>query len=223
MGNNRIVKMSFSGVDNFCELYQLLKERRLILKSFQGEMGEEVSVRMSVPGMSRQFQLECNVMWPLDKNDEKGGVWLEIRASSETALKELEHELSKSSEYRDRLGLASPALNCRDPETKVLVAIELLKYCQKRAMRKFAIDILVNSKGHSLKHIRQILDDPDSPWYLHRNALYILGLVGKGSTDRDLVEKFFSDPDPRVKKEALQAHTRLAGDNPGPGECANAC
>lgn len=89
--------------------------------------------------------------------------------------------------------------------------LKALSQSKDRGVRKMAVDGLIKMAEQSRVRVRQILDDPEQPWFLHRNALLILGHIGHGQEDKDRVRKFLRAREGRLREEALSAAVRLEG------------
>jgi HEAT repeat protein len=61
--------------------------------------------------------------------------------------------------------------------------------------------------------VLKVLDDPEQPWFVQRNALMILRYVGKQKADLHRARKLLNHSHPRLRDEALNAVLALkAGD-----------
>ena len=131
----------------------------------------------------------------------------------------LEHRARRIGEPESRLlwrllGLEPASITGPDPDAKILTAINLLSISKSKEVRRYAIDQLLLAGDPSRKHMRKILDDPHHPWFLYRNALYVLGMIGKGNIDGEPALKFLTAPEQQLRREAFQTYTRLTGKRP---------
>jgi HEAT repeat protein len=55
----------------------------------------------------------------------------------------------------------------------------------------------------------KVLDDPEKKWFLKRNALMLLGVVGKNEKDIERARKLLRHAHPRVRDEALNVVIKL--------------
>jgi hypothetical protein len=88
---------------------------------------------------------------------------------------------------------------------------KILALSEHRSARKVAVDTLVKIGAPALEKVRKILDDPGQYWYLHRNALLILGRIGAGEDDAKRVRRFLRHSHPRLREEALTTIIRFEG------------
>ena len=79
----------------------------------------------------------------------------------------------------------------------------VLSDCDDRAARREATDFLIKKGDMARRWVLKVLDDPNQPWYLQRNALMILSYVGKGEGDIDRARKLLTNTHPRLRDEAL--------------------
>ncbi len=89
--------------------------------------------------------------------------------------------------------------------------IKILSESQDRAVRRSAVESLIQMGDLSRRRVRELLDDPAQVWYVQRNALVILGHIGRGDEDAERVKRFLKNSQPRLREEALSAMLRLAG------------
>jgi HEAT repeat protein len=82
---------------------------------------------------------------------------------------------------------------------------KVLSDSENRQARKFATDALIKQGEMTRLWVLKALGNPEQPWYLLRNALMILGFVGKGQKGIDRARNFVSYSHPRVRDEALHA------------------
>jgi len=88
---------------------------------------------------------------------------------------------------------------------------KVLSQSETQIVRKSAIAALGKKGGMALKWARQILDDPEIAWHLHRNALLIINKA-RSTEEKDIgrILKFVKHSNPRVREEALRSLTELA-------------
>ena len=67
------------------------------------------------------------------------------------------------------------------------VFITALVESKDRGVRKLAVESLVKQGERALPRVRELLDDGARVWFLHRNALLILGQIGQGLLELDLI------------------------------------
>jgi HEAT repeat protein len=82
-----------------------------------------------------------------------------------------------------------------------------------RGARKNAMDALTQKGDLVRDWVFKVLDDPKQKWFLMRNALMLLGYVGKNEKDIEHARKLLHHEHPRVRDEALNVVISLkAGD-----------
>jgi HEAT repeat protein len=100
--------------------------------------------------------------------------------------------------------------------TGVEIMIKVLADSQDRGVRKPAVETLINMGDLARQRIRALLDDSRSPWFIHRNALLIIGQIFRGDEDRDRARKYLRHPNPRIREETLTTILRIEGRNAEP-------
>jgi HEAT repeat protein len=91
------------------------------------------------------------------------------------------------------------------------VLIKVLGESEDRGVRKSAVDTLIRKGQMARSRVRQILDDPQQPWFLQRNALIVLGHVGVAEDDGERAKRLLRHSKPKLREEALNALMRLVG------------
>jgi HEAT repeat protein len=92
----------------------------------------------------------------------------------------------------------------------VSLLVRVLMQSQSKAIRKLAMDTLIQMGDSALEAMKAILANPSHPWYLFRNSLIIVSRLGREG-DASVVNSFLRHADPRVRDEALKAVSRLEG------------
>jgi HEAT repeat protein len=80
---------------------------------------------------------------------------------------------------------------------------KVLSDSEDRGTRKKAMAALTQKGGLTRDWIFKVLDDPEQKWFLKRNALMLLGHVGKDETDIEPARQLLHHEHPRVRNEAL--------------------
>jgi len=95
----------------------------------------------------------------------------------------------------------------------VEILSKVLSDSEDRGARKNAMDALTK-KGDLVRNwIFKVLDDPEQKWFLIRNALMLLGFVGKNEKDIEHARKLLRHGHPRVRDEALNVVISLKAHN----------
>ena len=102
-------------------------------------------------------------------------------------------------------------LNSRLGPIGVEVMLKALTDSKDRRVRKMAIEGLVKLGDLARPRLRQFLDDSTQLWFVHRNAVLILGHIGQGQEDRDRLRRFFRHRESRIREESLNAVVKLEG------------
>jgi HEAT repeat protein len=90
---------------------------------------------------------------------------------------------------------------------------KVLSDSEDRGARKSAMDALT-LKGDLVRDwVFNVLDDPKQKWFLMRNALMLLGYVGKNEKDIEHARKLLHHEHPRVRDEALNVVISLKADD----------
>jgi HEAT repeat protein len=93
------------------------------------------------------------------------------------------------------------------------VLSRVLSDCDDRSARKDATELLIRKGDMSRLWVLKVLDDPEQPWFVQRNALMILRYVSKQKGDLHRARKLLNHSHPRLRDEALNAILALkAGD-----------
>jgi len=121
-------------------------------------------------------------------------------------------KLSKAYQAADkkRLKIAGEFIKRLGP-AGVEVLILALSEAEDRGTRKAAVESLVKMGDLARRNIRQILDDPTQPWYVHRNAILIMGYIGQEDEDKERGRRFLRHSNPRLREEGLNTVLRLEG------------
>jgi HEAT repeat protein len=82
-----------------------------------------------------------------------------------------------------------------------------------RGARKNAMDALTQKGDLVRDWVFKVLDDPKQKWFLMRNALMLLGYVGKNEKDIEHARKLLHHEHPRVRDEALNVVISLKADD----------
>jgi HEAT repeat protein len=90
---------------------------------------------------------------------------------------------------------------------------KVLSDSEDRGARKSAMDALTQKGDMVRDWIFRVLDEPKQKWFLIRNALMLLGYVGKNDEDIEHAHKFLQHEHPRVRDEALNVVISLKADD----------
>ena len=85
----------------------------------------------------------------------------------------------------------------------IQILSRVLSDSEDRGARKNAMDALTQKGDLVREWIFKVLDDPKQKWFLIRNALMLLGHVGKNEKDIEHARKLLRHEQPRVRDEAL--------------------
>jgi HEAT repeat protein len=85
----------------------------------------------------------------------------------------------------------------------IQILSKILSDSEDRGARKNAMDALTQKGDRVRDWIFKVLDDPKQKWFLIRNALMLLGHVGKNEKDIEHARKLLQHEQPRVRDEAL--------------------
>jgi HEAT repeat protein len=95
----------------------------------------------------------------------------------------------------------------------IQILSKVLSDSEDRGARKSAMDALTQ-KGELVRDwVFKVLDDPKQKWFLMRNALMLLGYVGKNEKDIEHARKLLHHNHPRVRDEALNVVISLKADD----------
>jgi HEAT repeat protein len=100
---------------------------------------------------------------------------------------------------RPAIGLIAGKLGSQGIE----VLSRVLSDCDDRGARKEATDLLIKKGDMARRWVLKVLDDPNQPWYLQRNALMILRYVGNQKEDIERARNLMGHSHPRLRDEAL--------------------
>ena len=78
-----------------------------------------------------------------------------------------------------------------------------------REVRKQSFESLINKGLPARNWAIATLEDASHPWFVHRNAMMILGKVSHEETDFACVRKFLDHTNPKLREEALNAIVSL--------------
>jgi hypothetical protein len=95
----------------------------------------------------------------------------------------------------------------------IQVLSKILSDSDDRSARKNAMDALTQKGDLVRDWIFQVLEDSKQKWFLIRNALMLLGYVGKNEKDIDHARPFLQHDHPRVRDEALNVMLSLKADD----------
>lgn len=95
----------------------------------------------------------------------------------------------------------------------IQILSKVLSDSDDRSARKNAMDALTRKGDLVRDWIFKVLKDPKQKWFLIRNALMLLGHVGKNEKDLEHVRKLLQHKHPRVRDEALNVVLALKADN----------
>ena len=94
----------------------------------------------------------------------------------------------------------------------IQILSKVLSDSDDRSARKNAMDALTKKGDLVRDWIFQVLDDPKQKWFLIRNALMLLGYVGKNEKDVEHARPHLQHEHSRVRDEALNVVLSLKGD-----------
>lgn len=90
------------------------------------------------------------------------------------------------------------------------ILLDLLKESERKSVRKQAIERLVSYKQHTLPFLKKIIEDPQNPWFVVRNAVHIASEIGDKQLC-NIIEPLFKHEKHQVREEALDAFFKLNG------------
>jgi len=193
--------MSFIESPNENDVLLFLRLFRRILPVFLDEKNLDlISVITSavIEKFELQPHLKKSVLDPL--NDPIKFIWED---STESLISHFETEKGDERNILDRI------VKMLGPYGVDLL-INVLMESQNKFVRRAAINILVNLKEYSIDAMTRILKNPTNPWYLYRNALFVLSRIGRHS-ESSLIASFINHPNPRIREEALGTLTTIEG------------
>jgi hypothetical protein len=85
----------------------------------------------------------------------------------------------------------------------------MLSDSDNRDVRKLSFDMLMKKGIQAKKWSVSILQDMSRPWYIHRNALMILGKVGYSEDDFAYIRQFLDHSNPKIREEGIKAAVAL--------------
>ncbi len=91
----------------------------------------------------------------------------------------------------------------------IQILSKILSDSENRSARKAAMDALTKKGDLVRDWTSKVLDDPEQKWFLKRNALMLLGYVGKNEEDIERARKLLHHAHPRVRDEALNVVIKL--------------
>jgi len=92
----------------------------------------------------------------------------------------------------------------------VSILIHVIIDSKNKHARRSAVDTLIGMGDVGRTAIIKILSGPGSPWYVYRNALLAFSRLGKPG-EAQLVNRFLTHDNPRVREEAVAAACALEG------------
>jgi HEAT repeat protein len=95
----------------------------------------------------------------------------------------------------------------------IQILSKVLSDSDDRGARKNAMDALTKKGDLVRDWIFKVLEDPRQKWFLIRNALMLLGYVGKNEKDLEHARTLLHHEHPRVRDEALNVVLSLRPDN----------
>ena len=90
---------------------------------------------------------------------------------------------------------------------------KMLTESDDREVRKLSYEMMISKGDQAIKWAVKILEDTNQPWFVHRNAMMILGKVSLDKSDFDCVRKFKSHSNPKIREEVLNAAVSLKPDD----------
>ena len=95
----------------------------------------------------------------------------------------------------------------------IQILSKVLSDSDDRSARKNAMDALTHKGDLVRDWIYKVLEDPKQKWFLIRNALMLLGYVGKNRKDIEHARNLLQHEHPRVRAEALNVVLSLKTDD----------
>ncbi len=95
----------------------------------------------------------------------------------------------------------------------IQILSKILSDSEDRSARKNAMDALTQKGDLVREWTFKVLDDPEEKWFLKRNALMLLGYVGKNEKDIERARKLLRHEHPRVRDEALNVVIKLKAED----------
>ncbi|MBC2717668.1 MAG: hypothetical protein HF978_20385 [Desulfobacteraceae bacterium] len=78
-----------------------------------------------------------------------------------------------------------------------------------REVRKLSYEMMISKGDQARKWAIKVLDETSRPWYIHRNAMMILGKVSDKEEDFDCVRKFLEHSNPKMREEVINVAVSL--------------
>lgn len=86
---------------------------------------------------------------------------------------------------------------------------KMLADSNDREVRKLSYKKMVSKGDQARKWAINVLDDTARPWFIHRNAMMILGKVSDSEEDFSCVRKFLGHSNPKMREEVLNLSVSL--------------
>ena len=86
---------------------------------------------------------------------------------------------------------------------------QMLSDSDNREVRKHSFEMLMEKGVQAKKWAVRILEDMNRPWYIHRNAMMIMGKVSGIEEDFEHIRRFLEHSNPKIREEALNVAVSL--------------
>ena len=120
-------------------------------------------------------------------------------------------EKHENADGDDRRVIESIFRHIGTPGIEVLSSV--LSESPSRSARKAAMRALVGMGDRTRDWVNRILDDPESQWFVKRNALMLLSTLDKEAEDPDRVRMLLQHKNARVRDEALNVTVSMRAPN----------
>jgi len=89
------------------------------------------------------------------------------------------------------------------------IICQMLSDSDNREVRKLSFEMLMEKGVHAKKWAANILEDINRPWFIHRNAIMIMGKVSDKEEDFACIRKFLENSNPKIREEAIKTVVSL--------------
>jgi len=86
---------------------------------------------------------------------------------------------------------------------------KMLADSSDREVRKRSYEKMISKGDQARNWALNVLDDTSRPWFIHRNAMMILGKVSNKEEDFSCVRKFLKHSNPKIREEVLKLSVSL--------------
>jgi hypothetical protein len=91
----------------------------------------------------------------------------------------------------------------------VSIISQMLSDSEDREVRKLSFEMLMDKGAQAKTWAVHVLEDTGRPWYIHRNAIMILGNVSDNEDDFACIRNFLEHSNPKIREECLKATVSL--------------